>query len=227
MIQILLRYNWTWVALIGSDNAYGIEGMRSLSQQAPHHGICIAYQGVIPELRPETVQNMRSIVQGILTTKVTTIVAFASKSNVHDFFPYVLERNMTDKVWIGTEDWSASSLVSRIPGIRSIGTVIGVAIKYAAISGYEHFERKVYEAALQHSGSQDAEPDCVQSTDLYSLARMDFPLEKYDITSSFNIYQGVYAMAHALHHALDCDSGECQRRMVEPWEVKRIEPKGK
>ncbi|XP_076597985.1 taste receptor type 1 member 1 [Chaetodon auriga] len=226
MLQLLIRFNWTWIALIGSDNAYGREGMQSLSKQAPDHGICIAYQGVIPSFRDDTVQTMRYIVESILKTQVNTIVVFSSKTKLRHFFPFVIERNVTGKVWIGTEDWSASSLISGLPGIHNIGTVLGVSIKYTVMPGFEEFERRVFEASMQYSDTQEVSngttssgTDCLQSTDLYTLARMNFPLEKYDITSSFNVYQAVYAVAHALHHALGCDSGKCQRRTVHPWEL--------
>ncbi|XP_034551246.1 taste receptor type 1 member 1 [Notolabrus celidotus] len=224
MIQLLVHFNWTWVALLGSDNAYGLEGMQSLSKHAPHHGICIAYQGVIPAFSADTIQTMRNIVTGLLKTKVTAIVVFSSKSKLKGFIPYVIERNVTDKVWIGTEDWSTSSLISEIPGIHTIGTVLGISVKYAAISGFEEFERKFFEASMQYTQelsnvSLSSGNGCLHSTDLYSLARERFPQDRYDITSSFNVYTAVYAVAHALHKALACDSGECQKRRVAPWEL--------
>lgn len=225
MIQLLIRFNWTWIALLGSDNAYGLAGMQSLSNHAPHHGICVAYQGIIPSLRADTIQTMRNMVGKILKTKVNTIVVFSSKSKLSGFFPFVIERNVTDKVWIGTEDWSSATLISGIPGIQTIGTVLGVSIKDAHIPGFEDFERKVVQASVQENDTQNGtiSPDnaCLQSTDLFSLARKNFSLEKYDITSSFNVYKAVYAVAHALHQALGCDSGECQRRRVHPWEVSK------
>uniref|UniRef100_A0A671TMJ4 Taste receptor, type 1, member 1 n=1 Tax=Sparus aurata TaxID=8175 RepID=A0A671TMJ4_SPAAU len=129
---------------------------------------------------------------------------------------------MTDKVWIGSEDWSASSLISSIPGVQSIGTVLGVSIKYSNISGFQEFEAKVLEDAMDQDVSRantNSGNYCLQSTDVYNLARMGFPLEKHDVTSSANVYKATYALAHALHQALGCDSGECQRRRVYPWEV--------
>lgn len=226
MIQLLVRFNWTWVALLGSDNSYGLEGMRSLSQQAPDHNICIAYQGVIPEYTRDTVALMRSIVDSILMTKVTTIVVFSSKSKLSKFMPFVLERNVTEKVWIATEDWSQSSLIAGIPGIHTIGTVIGVAIKYTVIPG---FEERLAKASLQQSNDENTASvtanlnnTCLQSTDLYSLAEMNLPLDNYDIASAINVYKAVYAVAHALHQLLRCDSGECQKKRVYPWEVSRF-----
>ncbi|CAB1419389.1 unnamed protein product [Pleuronectes platessa] len=226
MIQLLIRFNWKWIALLGSDNDYGLQGMQSLSKEAPNHSICIAYQGVIPSFNDNTIQTMRNMVDSILKTKVNTIVVFSSKSKLSGFIPFVIERNVTGKVWIGTEDWSSATLISGISGINTIGTVIGVSIKYAAINGFEDFERKVFEAAMQQSDTQEVSNDttsqgndCLQSTDLYSLARKKFSLEKYDITSSFNVYTAVHAVAWALHQTLGCDLGECQRRRVHPWEL--------
>lgn len=234
MIQLLVHFNWNWIALLGSDNSYGLQGMQSLSQQAPYHGICIAYQGVIRTLKPDTVQNMRNMVDSILKTKVNTIVVFSSKSKLSGFFPFVVERKVTNKVWIGTEDWSVATIISGIPGIHTIGTVLGVSIKSLAVPGFEDFERKVVQASLEQSdtrkvsnSSTNPGNDCIQSTDLYSLARNNFSLEKYHITSSFNVYKAVYAVAHALHKALGCDSGECQKRRVQPWEVSKLKTKGK
>lgn len=231
MIHILVRFNWTWVAMLGSDNAYGLEGMQGILQEAPAHGICISYQGVIPAYREDTIQTMRDIVDNLLKAQVNTIVVFSSKSKLSKFMPFVIERKLTGKVWIGTEDWSTSSRILEIPGIDTIGTVIGVSVKYATIPGFMEFERKEFEASLQYSGhnngsgvATNADNVCLHGTNLYSLARMDFPLETYDITSSYNVYQAVYAFAHALHIALGCDSGVCQKRNVFPWEVSRCAP---
>ncbi|XP_012732631.2 taste receptor type 1 member 1 [Fundulus heteroclitus] len=224
MIQLLVRFNWMWIALLGSDNDYGLQGMQSLSEQASQYGICIPYQGIIPTASEETAQTMRNMVDNILKTKVNTIVVFSSKTKFHDFLPYVLERNVTEKVWIGTEDWSPSTLISGIPGIQTIGTVIGISVKDAAISGFDEFQENAVKASLQHvkedsNVSASNANDCLQSTDLYSLARNNFSMDKYDVTSSFNVYKAVYALAQALHQALGCDSGECSKKSVTPSQL--------
>lgn len=225
MIQLLVHFNWTWIALLGSDNSYGLEGMQSISQQAPHYNICIAFQGVIPKYTQDAVAVMRNIVDNILVTKVTTVVVFSSKSKLSKFMPFVIERNVTGKVWIGTEDWSQSSMLSGIPGIHTIGTVIGVAIKHITIPG---FKERLVEALLQKSNDEnpsnvsvDLKNTCLQSRDIYSLAEMNFSLDDYHITSAIDVFKAVYAVAHALHQLLGCDAGECQKKTVYPWEVSR------
>lgn len=220
MLEILARYNWTWIALLGSDNSYGLQGMLSLSQQASDYNICIAFQAVIPTLSSNTKQRMRDIVKNIIKTKVNTIVVFSSKRIASGFFPFVIEQNVTGKVWIGTEDWSVATLVSGIPGISTIGYVVGVAIKYIPFNGFQDFVKQntVTLRNMSVTNSELSLP-CLQNTDLYTMASAQYPISKYDISSSLNVYMAVYAIAYALHEALGCDSKKCQNTEIQPWQV--------
>ncbi|MCI4387377.1 hypothetical protein PGIGA_G00073360, partial [Pangasianodon gigas] len=222
MLEILVRYDWTWIALLGSDNSYGLQGMLSLSQQASDFNICIAYQAVIPTLRTDTQQWMRNIVKNIIKTKVNTIVVFSSKRIAKGFFSFVIEQNVTGKVWIGSEDWSVATLVSEIPGISTIGTVLGVSVKYTPFNGFQDFVNqaitKLRNISAENSFSEMSVP-CLQNTDLYEMASAQYRLAEYDIASSFNVYRAVYAAAHALHQALKCDSEKCQNTEIQPWQL--------
>ncbi|KAJ8372052.1 hypothetical protein AAFF_G00295150, partial [Aldrovandia affinis] len=142
MIQLLVRFKWTWIALLGSANEYGMQGMQSLSKQASQHDICIAYQAVIPRYSAAVRPQMEQMVTRIIQTQVNTIVVFSSKTILSKFFPMVIAQNVTGKVWIGTEDWSVATLISNIDGIRTIGTVLGVTIKYTEIPGFQSFEER-------------------------------------------------------------------------------------
>ncbi|KAB5546272.1 hypothetical protein PHYPO_G00070150 [Pangasianodon hypophthalmus] len=222
MLEILVRYDWTWIALLGSDNSYGLQGMLSLSQQASDFNICIAYQAVIPTLRTDTQQRMRNIVKNIIKTKVNTIVVFSSKRIAKGFFSFVIEQNVTGKVWIGSEDWSVATLVSEIPGISTIGTVLGVSVKYTPFNGFQDFANqaitKLRNISAENGFSEMSVP-CLQNTDLYEMASAQYRLAEYDIASSFNVYRAVYAAAHALHQALKCDSEKCQNTEIQPWQL--------
>lgn len=222
MLKILARYNWTWIALLGSDNSYGLQGMLSLSQQASDFDICIAYQAVIPSLKTDTQQRMRDIVKNIIKTKSNAIVVFSSKRIAKGFFSFVIEQNVTGKVWIGSEDWSVANLVSGIPGISTIGTIVGVSVKYTPFNGFQDFLNqaitKLRSISAENSFSEMRVP-CLQNTDLYKMASARYPLSEYDIDSSFNVYKAVYATAHALHQALRCDSEKCQNTEIQPWQV--------
>jgi hypothetical protein len=225
MIQVLKRYRWTWIALLGSDNAYGLQGMQSLSQQSAYHDICIAYQSVLPRRTAANTQMLRNMVDAILRTNVKTIVLFSSKSRLQGFFPLVVERNVTGKIWLGSEDWIASALIADIPGIRTLGTFLGMSVKFKVIPGFGGFERKMQEMSRHIDRSEFSKlplgplGECLQTSDGYVLAASDHPMDSYDFASSFNVYRAVYAVAHALHKKLGCDVGVCKARTINPWQV--------
>uniref|UniRef100_A0A8C9WFI5 Taste receptor, type 1, member 1 n=1 Tax=Scleropages formosus TaxID=113540 RepID=A0A8C9WFI5_SCLFO len=142
------------------------------------------------------------------------------------FFQVVIEQNVTDKVWIGTEDWSVAKLVSGIPGIQTIGSVLGVSIKSAMLPGLKEFEDRSIELSRQSAMMSQNSANlwnqavpCLQNSTMSMLTSGDLSMGMYDITSAFNVYKAVYALAHALHLLLSCDSGTCQKMQVKPWQI--------
>uniref|UniRef100_A0A8C2KXW8 Taste receptor, type 1, member 1 n=1 Tax=Cyprinus carpio TaxID=7962 RepID=A0A8C2KXW8_CYPCA len=124
------------------------------------------------------------------------------------------------KVWIGTEDWSVAT-VSSIPGISTIGTILGVTVQYTEFSGFDEFERlsvpRLKDTGLNSPFNHNV--PCMQNTKLYKISIQGFSMSQYDIVSSFNVYKAICAVAHALHNILHCDTGLCQKYNVQPWKV--------
>ncbi|RXN00606.1 Taste receptor type 1 member 1 [Acipenser ruthenus] len=172
---------------------------------------------------------MLQMIKGIVQTKVNVVVVFSGNRKASRFFSLVVEQNVTNKVWIGSEDWSMSTLVSMLPKIKSIGSVMGISVKAAEMPGFAEFESlsiesensKVNEEPVCQSETFSEILACYQVCDQCRLLNStDVPslLETFDIQSSFNVYTAVYAVAHALHQLLGCDSEECQKKQVHPWQ---------
>ncbi|MBN3310530.1 TS1R1 protein, partial [Amia calva] len=228
IVQLLRRFNWTWIALLGSDNDYGQDGLQSLSTVASDNNICIAYQGIIPKYTDSTREQMITMIKKIMQTHVNTIVVFSSKRIATGFFQLVVEQNVTGKVWIGSEDWSVSTMVSGLPGIQTIGSVLGIGVKTAKMLGFQEFGVLAMEAAAYATGNSSNDTGevaghglrCLQGCDhIQTLTTRDIPLELYDIQSSYNVYKAVYALAHALRSSLGCNSGKCAKEDVQPFNV--------
>lgn len=76
MAILLERFEWNWVAIVGSDEEYGQQGVQEFSKTAANKSICVAYQGLIPVYSdPKPV--VKVIVDSIVTTKVQVIVVFS------------------------------------------------------------------------------------------------------------------------------------------------------
>lgn len=152
MAQLLNKFNWNWVAVVGSDEDYGQEGVQLFSQTAEQMSICVAYQGLIPIYTdPQSV--ITTIIDQIQLNNVGVVVVFSIVPPAVAFFTEVREaacykthfahrlfsgilfnlfqvirRNMTG-VWIASTSWSLSNQLTSIPNIQSVGTIIGFTDK--------------------------------------------------------------------------------------------------
>lgn len=158
MVVLLERFEWNWVAIVGSDEEYGQQGVQEFSKIAANRSVCVAYQGLIP-VYSDPKPMVKIIVDNILTTKVEVIVVFSLPEPAEALFtevskdfslrgnfsrpPHssvgcvhevnhsnfqVIRRNVT-AVWIGSTSWAIHSRLTSLPNIQSVGTIIGFTDK--------------------------------------------------------------------------------------------------
>lgn len=76
MVILLERFKWNWVAIVGSDEEYGQQGVQEFSKVAANKSVCVAYQGLIP-VYSDPKPMVKVIVDNIVATKVQVIVVFS------------------------------------------------------------------------------------------------------------------------------------------------------
>lgn len=222
---LLQRFGWTWVALLGSNNAYGRNGLDALYELLSASDVCVAYRGIIPTTKDASSRELHNLVRILVDIRVNVTVVFSNRRSAHPFFEVVVQRNVTGMVWVGSEDWSVAQTIWQVPGIQSIGPVIGMLVEKTEPTMLERFEawRAAEESEAECAGSAGAgggstQLDCTQRcTHCRSLASTP---DVYDAQATFNVYSAVYAVAHGLHDLLGCASGACSKRTVYPWQVR-------
>ncbi|XP_065431452.1 taste receptor type 1 member 1 isoform X6 [Chrysemys picta bellii] len=140
VVLLLQEFGWNWIAMVGSDDAYGRNGIKTLQEVVAKHDICAAYQGIIPTKGGASSPELKRMVRVLVRTGVNVTVVFSNVDSAKALFDMVVQENVTEKVWLGTEAWSLASEVWSIPGIHRIGTVIGLSVKQAKLPGLEEFE---------------------------------------------------------------------------------------
>ncbi|KAM6191801.1 taste receptor type 1 member 1-like [Sarcoramphus papa] len=225
---LLQQFGWTWVTLLGSDNAYGKDGLDALHKLLTASDMCVAYRGIIPVNKDASSPELHNLVRILMDVRVNVTVVFSNRRSARPFFEVVVQRNITGMVWVGSEDWSLAQTIWQVPGIQSIGSVIGVSVEKTESTMLERFESwKTAEesAATERAGSTEAgggiggsaQLDCTQRcTSCHSLTAAH---NTYDAQASFNVYSAVYAVAHGLHDLLGCASGACSKGTVYPWQL--------
>ncbi|XP_005986178.1 taste receptor type 1 member 2 [Latimeria chalumnae] len=229
IILLLKEFGWKWIAVISSDDDYGIQAAESLADAISKEEICIAYSEVIPLVQEESKPTnslkakLAEIVDGIVKSQANLIIVFSFDAFLSPFFEEVVAKNVTGKVWLASEYWAVSESVSSVSNIKSIGTVLGTAVRHIEMPGYvdyilketeEHSELRAM-VKEQESPKDTCNQDC---TKCYSVTTQQL-LNPPERRITFTIYAAVYSVAHALHNLLGCESGTCKKLKVYPWQV--------
>ncbi|KFZ59786.1 Taste receptor type 1 member 1, partial [Podiceps cristatus] len=228
IFQLLQHFGWTWVTLLGSDNAYGRNGLDALYKLLTASDVCVAYRGIIPVNKDASSPELHNLVKILTDVRVNVTIVFSNRKSARPFFEVVVQRNVTGMVWVGSEDWSLAQTIWQVPGIQRIGSVIGMSVEKTEptmLERFEYWKTAEESAAAERASSMgtgeaiggSVQLDCTQRcTGCHSLTTAP---DMYDAQASFNVYSAVYAVAHGLHDLLGCASGVCSKGTVYPWQL--------
>ncbi|XP_032350979.1 taste receptor type 1 member 1 [Camelus ferus] len=221
LVLLLQRFGWVWISMVGSEGDYGQLGVQALEGRATQQGICVAFKDIVPFSARPGDERMQSMMRHLAQAGTTVVVVFSGRQLARVFFESVVLANLTAKVWIASEDWSISRHISSVPGIQGIGSVLGVSIPQRLVPGLKEFEEAYVRADKgtlgpcprgSWCGSNQVCRECWAFTEMPRLG-------KFSMSSAYNAYQAVYAVAHGLHQLLGCGSGACAGGRVHPWQL--------
>lgn len=90
MVLLLEKFSWNWVAVVGSEEEYGQQGVQEFSKMAANKSVCVAYQGLIP-VYTDPGPVVKTIIDNIIATNVKVVVVFSLPLPVEVFFKEVSE----------------------------------------------------------------------------------------------------------------------------------------
>lgn len=199
LVAILQRFGWHWVAFINSDDEYGVDGWQLFSRRIKDTEICLAYTTAISEKTP-----FSHVFDEIEAQKIRIIIVFTPRLPAEALIEAAIRLNVTNKIWIAGETWSLNNKLPKEKGIKEIGTVLGVAQAVTTIPGFSDF---INATINQTYCVKEDHSFCNQVCNCSGL-RAESVINS-DPTYSFPVYVAIYAIAHALHHTLQCSSNQC------------------
>ncbi|KAL2103355.1 hypothetical protein ACEWY4_000223 [Coilia grayii] len=215
IISIINHFGWNWVAFISSEHAYSQDGFQLFYELSQKAGICLAHQVVLSESL-----DLQAEFENIDMLNIKVIVVFLGELKAMDVIRSAIGHKFRDKVWIAGEAWSMYQPLTKLQGIETIGTIIGVTPRVVALPGFAEF--------IHRSRSEGHCTSC-QSHDAFcnQACAVCFSTNPKDILGestayAFSVYSAVYTMALALHTALQCNNSGCNtRRTVYPYTLLR------
>lgn len=106
MIDIVLRYNWTYVSAVHTEGSYGSSGMDMFKRLAKTYNVCIATSDNINSNAHE--EAFDRLVESIMeTSRAKVVVCFCEGMTVKKFFQATQRQNVVGKfLLIGSDGWA-------------------------------------------------------------------------------------------------------------------------
>ncbi|AWP02602.1 putative taste receptor type 1 member 3 [Scophthalmus maximus] len=228
MALLMKEFNWNWVAVVGSEEEYGQQGVQQFSKIAQRMSLCVAYQGLIP-VYTDPEPAVRTIIDNILATNVRVVIVFSLAEPAMVFFKEVIRRNVTG-VWIASTSWSLHTKLTSLPNIQRVGTIIGFTDMTQTLDLLTAYTQDLF-IKLSEERMDTSRPapkpennPCPQCANL-SLANISLVTNPSVQRSAFSVYAAIYTVAEALHKLLECNSTACtwgSETKIYPWELLEV-----
>ncbi|XP_028649059.2 extracellular calcium-sensing receptor-like [Erpetoichthys calabaricus] len=240
IVEIIKHYGWTWVGVVATDDDYGLNAVWNLNEEISKFG-CISYTET---LEIDEKARIPPIVRTIKHSSAKVVIAFLPVDDMAALVKAVVYENLTDLQWIASESWSISSLASK-ENFNSFGGTIGIATKRGQIPGLEDFLLEIktdynsnnnlynlfWETMFECKFYQNSPylPNVKPCTGLEDIKgkRSEYT-DVSQLRIAYNVYQAVYALAHALNDLLFCQNktrfeDKCMNiRDIQPHQVRKI-----
>nr|XP_006011174.2 PREDICTED: extracellular calcium-sensing receptor-like [Latimeria chalumnae] len=231
LAQLVTHFGWTWVGILVEDTEYGELSGQSLKEEVLKAGACIAFFETTPIEYSE--RRFHEVITKIKQSLANAIVVMSYDSYLIAFMEEVARQNVTGKVWIASEAWSTSQILSKKELLKTLSGTIGFAIRRGKIPGFKGFLTSLQTSRFKNDifmktfweqafgckwASQDsyrttsnteigtAFTVCTGTENLGALNISFFDVS--DLRITYNVYNAVYSVAHALHDLNSCVPGE-------------------
>ncbi|XP_070827142.1 extracellular calcium-sensing receptor-like [Chaetodon trifascialis] len=200
LVQLVTFLGWFWVGTIGTTDDYSHYGIQEFSNQFRQRGGCLAFHLTIP--KSPTAAEIEEMADRLQSSTSQVVVVFASQVQLLDLLSE------------GTLGFSFPGV--RIPGLKefllNIRPSPGPGMEFVNM-----FWEELFGCRLEFKGVGSKEsgekPVCTGLEDLrYSDSSYT---DVSQVRISYNVYKAVYAIAHALHTLLNCDSAGQNKGMCE------------
>ncbi|OCT90656.1 hypothetical protein XELAEV_18019273mg [Xenopus laevis] len=221
LAKLVSHFGWSWVGLLANDNDYGQYGLQMVKQEIIKAGACVAFSENI--LISQANRNAPHIVQVIKGSTAKVVVVITSDSDFVILAEEFLRENISGIIWVASESWATSVLLSEERFQKILIGALGFAIHGGQMPEFtkylgklrpfnnvdDFFIREYWEQVFSckwpDKGNMFMDNTTVKPC--RGNEKLESLLNENYHRLSLIIYTAVYAIAWALQNLLDCTPG--------------------
>ena len=110
MVSVMLRFRWTWIGQVISDDDQGIQFLSDSTEEMQRHGICSAFVNVIPENMHIYVTRAKTYDKQIMTSSAKVIILYGEMNSTLEVSFRRWEYLSARRIWITTSQWDVITI---------------------------------------------------------------------------------------------------------------------
>ncbi|XP_056425656.1 extracellular calcium-sensing receptor-like [Hyla sarda] len=245
LAQMVKYFGWTWVGLIGLDNDYGQEGIKVMKEEIIRSGACVAFTQYLPSTF--YYKHFLDIAKVIKRSTAKVVVVLSTDVYLIQLFEEMIAQNILGKVFVASEAWSISNLLSVDKYSSILRGTIGFAFHSSNIKRFQEYLNSInpynvpgvkiakmfWEEMFgcfflmedKPSGGNNESKLCTGSEDLSGTHNLYNDVS--NLRTSYNVYSAVHVIAKALDDLIRCNEqdgpflgGKCASlKKLIPWQL--------
>ncbi|OBS65597.1 hypothetical protein A6R68_05863, partial [Neotoma lepida] len=212
MVSLVLHFNWSWVGLAISDDDQGIQFLSDLRGETEVKRVCLAF---VISTWSYSSQELKCIITKIETSSTNVIIIYGDTYSTLAVCFRMWRSQGIQRIWVTTSQWDATTS-KRDYTLDSFHGTLAFAHHHAEISGLKNYVQilnpsKFTDIFLRGLGwmyfscealtsNCKTLENCSLNISLEWLMMQSFDMAFSD--DGYDVYNAVYAIAHALHETL-------------------------
>ncbi|XP_013362784.1 PREDICTED: vomeronasal type-2 receptor 116-like, partial [Chinchilla lanigera] len=237
MVSLMVHFSWTWIGLIITEGQKGLKFLSDMRREMDRNGVCAAFVKMISTPLVSYVNSHPH--RDILTKTISPVnvgIIYYDTDGLSDINYHIGQYRVTCRVWVTNSQWHADMSGKNFMLDPFHGTLI-FSNYHEEISDFKRFVQEanpfkypedtyltMYWFQNFHCSFSDSDCSLKNCTPNASLAWL--PLSRFNTAMSdrsYNVYNAVYAVAHALHELLlqqvEIYPVGNAERLLYPWQL--------
>ncbi|XP_063158698.1 vomeronasal type-2 receptor 26-like [Candoia aspera] len=255
ILQLLLHFRWTWIGVLSVKDEAGERFVRDVLPMFSQHGICFDFMEWFPNLAfytdfMEVMDKGLEIYQAVMKSTANVIIVYGEIQTM-TFLKSFLRFSEVEDIPVSTKIWVmpaqmdfASVSFNRNWDIHFLHGALSLSVNSKEVFGFQEFLQSRNPTTEPHDGfirdfweqvfacsfpnskrNKGTESICTGEEKLESLPTSSFEISMRGY--SYNMYNTVYAVAHALQ-SMDSskskqrhwmDVGKQKFQDLQPWQL--------
>ncbi|XP_052047801.1 vomeronasal type-2 receptor 116-like [Apodemus sylvaticus] len=216
MVSLLFHFRWTWVGLAIQDDDQGIQFLLDIREEMQRNGLCLAFVNVIPQNMQLFTTRAEIYYNQIITSSANVVIIYGEMNTALEVSFKHWKYLGTQKIWFTTSQWDALTMERDFSPASFHGTFT-ISQYHGDVSTLNNFFHRMNLSKDTHYFSSErlgwmysncsilksnckTPNHCTSRNSWEWLPWHSFAMAMND--ECYNIYNAMYAVAHALHEII-------------------------